>query len=509
MATEADARRVAVIDLGSNTFRLVVFADHPDWYGPTDEIRETVRLSAGVREGRLAESGIARAAVTARTFARFCRTAGIDHVLAVATSAIREAANGDVALAAVGGPEGVAARIISADEEARYGWLGVANTTTLTDGAVLDVGGGSVQVVAVGDRRPIASASGRLGAVRMTEDILGPDPGSRRRERLRRHVADWVTGEAPALVADRLVGIGGTIRTLAAMDQRRREHPLRDVHGHRIPLAALAELIDQMAALPAAQRDTIPGLKADRADITLAGAIVVHTIAGELDASEIEVCGAGLREGLFFEWRLRESAEPIVADVRREGVRNLAARYQSDLAHSERVTDLALRIHEQLVALGVIPADPVAREWLWAAGLLHDVGTIVDYHDHHRHGEYLVLSAGLPGFTHRELAMVALLVRGHRKRLPRPGPLAGLLEPGDADLLARLVICLRLAEQLERDRAGVVGDVNIDLEARRLRLRVRAGGDPGVALWSAAREAWAVADALDLELEVLGASPPA
>jgi exopolyphosphatase/guanosine-5'-triphosphate,3'-diphosphate pyrophosphatase len=257
-----------------------------------------------------------------------------------------------------------------------------------------------------------------------------------------------------------------------------------------------------MAALPAAERSRLPGLKPDRADITLAGAVVISTALEAVGVDAVEICSQGLREGIFYERFLAPADPPLIADVRRQSVLNLVDTFRCDTPHAEHVTALALSIHDQLADLGLQALDRRDRELLWAAGMLHDAGVLVDYNDHHKHGYYLVLNAGLPGFRHRELAMVALLVRAHRKALPSLSPLEGLFGSGDEERLARLAACLRVAEQLERGRAGGVREVRAEAPDGVARLLVRAEGDPSVALWSAALEGPAFERAFGRRLEV-------
>ena len=474
-------------------------------YALVDEIREVVRLSAGADASGLRPAAVARAERAARLYAAFCAHSGLDAVDAVATSAIRDAANQSRVLDVLAGA-GLPVRVLSDEEEARYGYLGAVNTTTLRDGLVLDVGGGSVQVVKVAGRDFVAGVSRPLGAVRMTERFL-PAPGTSRKgqKALRAHLAEQM-GRIGTLARSegRMVGIGGTVRTLAAMALKHRGAPLSDPHGYVLDAGTLAELVDAMAAVPAAERARIPGLKPDRADITLAGAIVVQAAMEHAGVDRLEVCAHGLREGVFFERFLAPADPPLVVDVRRASVRNVAANYGYDRVHAEHVAALALALYDELCARGLQRADPAERELLWAASILHDVGVLVDYNDHHKHSYYLVLNAGLPGYDHRELAMVALLVRAHRKAMPTPAldGLDTLLGKDDPARLQRLAACLRIAEQLERGRARGVRDLRVEARDGLARVVVHAEGDPSVALWSAAQEADAFARAFGRRLEL-------
>jgi exopolyphosphatase/guanosine-5'-triphosphate,3'-diphosphate pyrophosphatase len=503
--TPAPERRLAVIDMGSNTFRLVVFRYRPGGsFQLVDEIRDVVRLSAGAGPDGLTEVAIERAAHTVRLYAAFCEAAGVDDVAPVATSAVRDAANAADALDALSAGGALPLRILSAEEEAWYGYLGAVNSTTLGDGHVLDLGGGSVQISQVVGRKLGRTLSLPLGAVRMTERFLPRQRASRDGlKALRKHVARELDGVAwLGRPGGRMVGVGGTIRTLAAMHQRRTGYALDEIHGYLLTRDGLEELIEVMAELPARERSRLPGLKQDRADITLAGAVVISTALQRLGVEAVEICAQGLREGIFYERFLAPAEPPLIGDVRRQSVLNLVDIYRCERPHAERVTELALTVYDELARLGVQVLEHPERELLWAAGMLHDAGVMVDYNDHHKHGYYLVLNAGLPGFRHRELALVALLVRAHRKALPSPAPLEGVLDADDGDRLMRLAACLRVAEQLERGRAGGIRRLRIQAPDGTLRLAVQAEGDPAVALWSAALEAPAFERAFGRRLEL-------
>ncbi len=309
--------RVAVIDLGSNSFRMVVFkASGADWERE-DELSAAVRIGEGlVASGRLSEEAIARALRTLDEFTERCARHGLDErsVDAVATSAIRDAENGGAFLEQVRLRTGLDVRVLSREQEARYGYLAAVHSTTLTDGCVLDLGGGSLQLVRVAGRIARESGSWRLGAVRMTERFLaGEGPAKRSQcKALQAHVARKLE-RAPwlLLAGPRLVGLGGTVRTLATAAGTAGEAggraaglPAEEVQGFVLAREDLEDLIARLAALPAAERSRVPGIKPARADIVLAGALVIQEVMRRGDFATLEVTGAGLREGIFFERRL-------------------------------------------------------------------------------------------------------------------------------------------------------------------------------------------------------------
>ncbi len=519
MADIAGDARLAVCDLGSNSFRLVVFEAHGArpgtlgaWWRRTDEIYEPVRVGAGMdASGALGEAGMARAIAAAELFAHFTGAVGLarHEVDAVATSAIRDATNSELFLDRARAASGLPIRVLSREQEARYGYLAAVNSSDLGDGAVLDLGGGSMQLVEVRGRRAQTLDSWRLGAVRMTERFLpgGEPPGRKALARLREHVAGTLERAGWLEGAGRLVGIGGTVRNLAAATQRALGLPSFGVQGFLVEREALDELVERLASMSAGERGALPGIKPARGDIILAGAVVVQAVLERTAARGIEATEAGLREGVFFERLLADRPEPLFDDVRRASVMNLAARYDGRPAHTCHVAELALGLFDELASAGLHGGDPAERELLWASAMLHDIGVAIDYDDHHKHSRYLVLNAGLPGFDPRDAALIGQVVRYHRNRkgLPEPGPFGPLLRNGDAAVLDRCAVLLRLAEDLERSRDQIVRGAHAHPggEGGAVRLELVADVDAPVARWAAARERELFARAFGRDLVVV------
>jgi exopolyphosphatase / guanosine-5'-triphosphate,3'-diphosphate pyrophosphatase len=499
-------QRLAVADMGSNSWRLVVFGYEPGtpWWSLVDEIREAVRVGAGMgEEGVLRPDRIDRALHTAALFASFCRASGIDQIEAVATSAIRDAVNGDELLAAIRDRTGLEPRVISGSEEARYDWLAIANSTTIEEGFGLDIGGGSIQTLRLEDRRLAQAESLRLGSVRVSEEFL---PGEKAPAKAVKALRKKVAAELGALGwwegGGRLVGVGGTIRNLAAAAMKRAGLPALDVQGFELTRDALEDIVEWLADRPASKRGDMPGIKPDRGDVILGGALVLSAALDSGGFDLIEVTEAGLREGVFFDRLLGE--RELFDDVRSESVLNLGHRFTTDRSHVERVAELSLAMFDGLGGAGLHDLDATDRELLWAACMLHDIGTAIDYDDHHRHSHYLILNAGLPGFTPRELVMVGLIARYHRKGEPDASELGPLARRGDADRLRLLSAIIRLAEQLERSRDGAIRQVRVAAHDGTVALdaEVDPARDPSVPIWAARREAGLLAEALDREVEI-------
>jgi exopolyphosphatase / guanosine-5'-triphosphate,3'-diphosphate pyrophosphatase len=489
-----EARQVAVIDLGSNSWRLVVFTFAAgSWWKLTDELYETVRIGAGLgASGQLSEEAMQRGLETLGVFARFAEAHNIavGDVHAVATSAIRDASNQAEFLSRAQEATGLQIKVLTAEEEARYGYVAAVNTTTLADGVVVEIGGGSMQLVEVADRRARELVSFPLGAVRLTEEFLSGSGPAKKKElqRVRAHVRESLEGvDWLKTSGDRLVGMGGAARNLAAAAQRSEGGLDLGVQGFVITPDAMSELVQMLASLSTDERGSVPGIKPGRGDIILAAAVALETVLLDGDFDGMEVTEAGLREGVFLADTLLAGGEPLFDDVRAAAVRNLAVQYEADMEHSEHVARLALQMHESLVAGGLFEPEPGEQQLLWAAAMLHDVGMTISYDDHHKHSQYLIISAGLPGFDPRERALIAQISRYHRKGAPKLGEMAALAREGDEDLLDRCAVILRLAEHLERGRDRSVREARLRANGHGVDLHLEADGDLTLPRWSVER----------------------
>jgi len=301
------------------------------------------------------------------------------------------------------------------------------------------------------------------------------------------------------------VGVGGTARALARIDREQRGYPLGLTHGYELELSRLEKLIDRSRGLTVNEcTRKIPGLQADRADIILAGAMVIARAMRRARAKQLVVCGQGLREGLLYQEFLDHADPPVLRDLREFSVLNLCRLYGYAKAHVDHVTRLSLALFDQL------QKQHGYGEWerglLWAAAHLHDIGTVVDYYDHHKHSAYIILNSGLPGYTHREIVLIALLCQYHRKGQPSLETYGEVCERGDAERVMKLASLLRLAEYLDRSRAQTVTGLTVNIINRqraRLRVHTRAKDDAHVEIWEAQRNADLFEEAFGRSLEIM------
>jgi exopolyphosphatase/guanosine-5'-triphosphate,3'-diphosphate pyrophosphatase len=497
LLTPQPQQRIAIIDLGSNTARLIVMSAVSGYaYHLDDEIREVVRLRQGMTHRGLSEEAVGRALFTLRLFKRFCDSSQVDLIIPTATSAVREGANGALFVERVKQEIGLSLRVLSGEEEAYYGTLGALNEVVLSDGYVLDIGGGSAQVSEVRGRRFVRGVSHPLGALALTERFVRHDPVGAAEvqaicDEIDKHLnkIEWLAGsQKPKKHSDHLlIGLGGTSRNMAGMAAAREGFPLSTLHGYALGRDALDENIRLLRALPLQERQMLPGLSSDRADIILPGALVLGAVMERLQVEKVTVSVNGLREGLFFEHFWQHLSYPVIDDVRRFSVLNIARIYNYHKRHTNHVRFLAGCLFNQLGPLhGYGRAE---RELLDTAALLHDLGQLISYPDHHLHSQALIANSGLPGFSPRETALIGLLARYHRRGRPRINGYESLLQPDDEQLLMKLAALLRLAEFLERGRNATVDDVTASWDDETLRLTLIADEYPAVEIWGAERNA--------------------
>lgn len=483
-------RRIAIIDLGSNSARAVIMNYRDGYtYHLEDEIREIVRLREGMTSIGLSEAAMQRGLSTLHLFKQFCNSLQVDDIIATATSAVREAANGEYFLEQVRNEVGLSLRILEGDEEAYYGVLGALGAVDLRDGVVVDIGGGSAQLSRIRNRRFDQGQALTLGALALTERFVRNDPIQKSELQnicieIERQIDEvsWLKKERGPIV-----GLGGTIRNLAKISAEREKFPLPDINGYCFTLTSLDQIIAQFVDLPINARRKIPGLVKDRADIILPGALVIRTVLRRLGCKKLTISESGLREGLFFEKFWNQLSYPVQPDLRRFSVLNLARFYDYQEEHAQHVQKICLSLFDQLTPLHGMGS--VEREWLSAAALLHDIGTKIRYNDHHKHSQTLIINNGLPGYEPREIAMIALVARYHRKGTPQIESFGCVLAKGDDKRLLQLSSILRLAEYLERGRSGVVRNVHISIDSEEVKFELESEHFPRVEIWGAKRNA--------------------
>ena len=508
--------RIAALDLGTNSFHLLVVDAHPDGtFEPLAKEKEMLRLGDVVaREGRIPDPEADRAVATVARFRSLAEAAGTEEIVACATSAIREAENGGELVDRILKEADVEVRVITGAEEARLIFDAIRASLVIdpAPAVAFDLGGGSLEVM-VGDRRGLRwSGSSKLGVGRLSAELVRHDPPSegdvrRLRERFTSGLAPLA--ERAAQFHPRMaIGTSGTLCTLARMaaDRRSGTVPL-SVNQLRFSRSELAAIHKDVVSSTASARSKMSGLDSGRADIILAGTVFLTTAMEVFGFEELTVGEWALREGIVLDAIGHHDAADWSDDpraIRRASVLALARRGNGDKVHSRQVARLALELFDQTLSLHKLP--PGDRELLDLASLLHDIGAHVSNESHHKHTEYLIRHGRLRGFSPEEVGVLAALGRYHRGSDPRTSrdPLASLPEEWQ-DRVPKLAALLRLADGLDRSRSGAVEDIAVQLNGKRVRMAVTSQGDVDVDVWGARRKRELFEKLFDRRLEVVEA----
>lgn len=498
--------QLAAIDIGTNSVHMIVVRVRPDLsFEVVDREKEMVRLGAGGLEGgRLSQTAMANALQTLAKFRRLAESRGVDEIIATATSAVRESKNGGDFIADVQRTTGIRVRVISGSEEARLIHLAAAYAAGIGSriGVVIDIGGGSVEVTQGTAARMQFGKSFKLGVIRLADKYIRTDPLSRRDERrmtkaIRREARDSLR-RIRKTGFERVIGTSGTILTLGELARGQRASD--GVRNLRVTAKALRRLRRQLTGTTLIDRLKMPGLDPKRADLAVAGAVVLDTLLEELGATEFTLCDYALREGLILDYIKRNRAHiqqvERYPDVRRRSVFELGERCNYLADHSRQVARLALQLFDQTASQHGLGANE--REWLEYAALLHDIGIHISYERHHKHSYYLIKNGGLRGFEPREIEIIALIARYHRQRPPRKSHVGfSTLARDERDTVRMLGAILRLAEGLERSHSQVISRVLVETASKRgkpWKIDVRTTGDAELELWAADRHAAVLAE---------------
>lgn len=440
---------IAVIDVGSNSGRITVMRLHPSGHLEVlADARVPLRLTRDVGEkGALSESALRRTLGALLDFRAIALGAGATSILAVATSAVREAKNA-AELVRRARALGIKLVVIDGKREATFAFLGAVHGLPVDHGLLLDLGGGSLEISRFRDRRLLQTWTLPLGALRASDVFLKSDPPTAAQvERLRAHVRKSLrqAGVPPLAPGEQLIGTGGTIRNMAKMEARAHREALPRVHGYTLQRSRVGALGFQASRLRLARRASIPGLNRDRADSIGGGLLVMAAAMEFLHANTLQVSGQGLREGIALA-TLGQSPPPALS-VRRASVQALARRfttYRRDIARRR------IRIAARLLGIVWPKAPEEIRETLTHVCELLDIGRSVDYYDRHRNAAVVIAAADLQGFTPRGLALAFAVLMHADNATNRLKPLRPALRPKDGPLVERAAVLLLLADEIER-----------------------------------------------------------
>ena len=533
-AVPADGqRRVAAIDIGTNSIHLLIAAIDPALHAFSVVLAEKSTTRLGERDpdtGALSAESIERAFLTLRHCRDLALSHGVEQIVTAATSAVREAPNGREFLQALDDQLGLAVDLVSGPEEARLIYLGVLSGFSFAEAPhyILDIGGGSTELILADGRDARALTSTRIGAVRLQREFCQQDPLSApRRLFLEAYIQGsldpavaLVKGELKAGETPVLVGTSGTAMALAALAAAEDAKPTLKLNGYRLSRARVDQLVARLVSLTVDQRRALAPINDRRAEIIVPGALILQTAMAMLGATELVVCDRALREGLIVDWMLRNG---LLADrfafqstIRQRTVRHLARIHAVDPVRADRVAAYALALYDQ--TRGLLHDDRgEGRQLLWAAAQLHTCGKQINIAAYHKHTWYLIRHGELLGYSEAEHLMVAAIARYHRRGLPKKRHESWQVIEGrdNRQTVSSMALLLRLAASLDRRPAAVIAGLEVEPEASRgagpTGLVVRliptvAPGEPSPDLslerWSLRSCAPAVLEATGLRLRV-------
>lgn len=524
--------KLAAIDIGSNSIHVVIVrAVKGQHIEIIDREKETTRLGSGALiEHKLSKDAIDRAVMALRRFKQMAVANKVDRIITTATAAVRESNNADKFIERVQKEVGLEVHLLPGVEEARLIALAVSEVTDFNGrrGLIIDIGGGSTELIVTDGGEPRLLMSLRLGAVRLTEKFITTDPISdKERENLITTIRSDITrvvGEIKDVGFDFVIGTSGTILNITDSILQIESGEGGDeldfqAFNRTVTLKQISRFNRNLARLNLKKRSLVPGLEPKRADIVIAGGLLLETLLAELGGDDITSCDWALREGVVLDHLRKQAlASPKASraaairddqallyppdedftgfDVRTRSVLSVARRFDYDAAHSHHIARLATSIFDDTRKLHGMGESE--KKMLQYAALLHDIGYRIAHNNHHRHSLYLIKNSEMPGFTANEIAVLAAVVRYHRGTMPRkPKNKRERRDHDDYYALKRehrsavmkLASILQIADGLDRSYSQKVKSVSCTVGNKNVAFAVECDTDCDLELWSAERKA--------------------
>ncbi len=504
--------RISAIDIGSNSIRQTIADVSPTGtIRVVDEMKAAPRLGAGLyKKGALSEVAIQNALTTLTRMATLANQLGVKRTEVVATSAVRDASNGDEFLKLVRSETGLKIRVLRGEDEARLSFRSALAHFDLGVGraVVMDIGGGSLELALSADGLVDRLISLPLEAISVTERYLGADMKKKGMRKLRKHV--WLELRrhlsARHWHATRIFCSGGTFTSLASIYLARiGMESAKTVHGTVIPRIELEHIVDMLRNMSPAERQGVPGLSAARSDIILGGLAVAAEVAARVEAKELVVSAYGIREGILLESAHVAPSPADPGEARERSVRELAERTHYEERHSKHVQKLSLQLFDAIgQRLGCTPDD---RKLLSDAALLHDIGYHISYDKHNKHSYHLIEHAELLGMTPIEQIVVANVARYHRGAEPRKKHRNyGALDRPVRQTIKKLSALLRVADGFDRGHASAVAEIKVRWVERALRITAVPAHhvyNLRLDLWGASRKSNLLAEVAGVPVEIV------
>ncbi len=473
---------VASIDIGTNSTHLLVAEINQDLKSFSIKFtdKSTTRLGEKEEDGNLTEESIQRALVTLKRFKEYCKSNRVNQIVTAATSAVREAPNGQDFIRRVLDETDIKIELISGSEEARLIYLGVLSGMAFEDQSyvIIDIGGGSTELILADKKDAIALTSSRVGAVRIKNDFLNQESIDLERSKFLKTFIQGSLEPAVRKIKSRskgdkpisMIATSGTAISLGNLIVDELGESKQKMHGYKFNRKDLNEVLERLIKMQVSEIKKIPTLSERRAEIIIPGALILNTSMEMLNFNELTISERSLREGLVVDWMLRKGIIKnelnIQSNIRKTTIVHQARKFGVDKIRSEKVIEIAFQIYDQTKNIFHSENDSKAKELLWAASNLYLCGKYVNIGSYHKHSWYLIRNCELLGYSQAETNIIASIARYHRKTLPkkRHESWQNLISKEDKTLVLEMSLILRLAASLDQRPDRVISAVQIKLQ---------------------------------------------
>ncbi len=476
--------KIGIIDLGSNTARLVIVEMLGDGHFMViDQIKESVRLGKDMeRDGFLKPQRIQETIKTLKMFRKLCDAYEIERIIAVATAAVRRAKNQRSFLDEIVANTGIKLKVLSAEEEATYVYRGVINTMDIPKGLILEIGGGSTKVIYYNRRNLLNYETLPFGAVTLT-DLFGND-GLTQQEQAQK-IEDFITEQLSRIdwIKDidpetQLIGCGGSFRNLCKIVKMKNKCALPLLHNYNVKYSDFDSVYEMIKGLDLDKKKRIKGISSSRVDLLPSAFAIIHAFTNYLHFDNIVISACGLREGIMFNYAVPLTVEKPISDVLGYSLQTLVKYHNCNEKHSEQVVNLAVQLFKQLRVLHKFPRQ--CLKILKVAAYLHNTGSTIKYYDYQKHTSYIILNSSLYGISQRDVVLAAMVVANYKNddfSLQNLVTYKEFISEEDVEIIRKLGVILKIAVSLDRSMSSCVQTINCDVLGDSVIMKTEVDGD--------------------------------
>lgn len=478
--------RIGLIDLGSNTARLAVYDVYDGGYFvPVDEMKEAVRLGETERDGNLKATRVLQAINTVKSFKKMCAALKVDKINAFATAAVRQAKNQKSFLNEMFSATGVKFTVLSEDDEAMADYYGVINSMEVPKGIIMEIGGGSTKLVYYNRRNVLQKQVLDFGGITLANMFVSPDvkPEDSCAQieiyvKQRLEEIPWLKSIDPDV---QLVGVGGSVRSLARIARKIKKYPLDMVHNFNIPVEDFNYIYTMVKPFDLEKASKIKGLSSGRADVFPCALAEIKAFTDYMNYENIVVCGCGVREGMMFNYAVPSTTDKPIADVLGHSLQTEIKHLGLNAVHADQTFNLCVQLFKQLRVLHKFPRAYVRV--LRVASMLYEAGRVYKFYDYPKQTAYMILHSNLFGVSHRDIVLAAYVCDMYTKdeaSFTEWSVYKAILSDEDVEAVKKLAVILRLAVAFDKSLSNAVVEINCDVLGDSVILKTEVEGDAGL-----------------------------